>query len=152
MHRVLTGIAVLILLAGACRDRSEKDHSHNAEAPDEVEESPNLLLYNEVMKVHDEVMPKIEDIYRKKEALKDQIANNPNMPEERKKAIDATIARLDSAAEGMMAWMRKFNPLPDSAGEEKARAYLEDEMERIRKVREDILDALKEADTYGSQN
>jgi hypothetical protein len=47
----------------------------------------------------------------------------------------------------MMVWMRKFNPLPDSLGEEKAREYLENEMEKIKKVREDVLAAIEKAKT-----
>ncbi len=36
----------------------------------------------------------------------------------------------------MMDWMHNFQPLPDSADQEKAREYLESEMERVMKVRE----------------
>ena len=45
----------------------------------------------------------------------------------------------------MMVWMRNFNPLPDSLGEEQAKEYLEDEMEKIKKVREDVRKALADA-------
>jgi hypothetical protein len=45
----------------------------------------------------------------------------------------------------MMTWMHEFNPLPDSLGEEKARAYLEGEIERVKKVRANILEALEAA-------
>jgi hypothetical protein len=41
--------------------------------------------------------------------------------------------------------MHEFKPLPDSLGEEKARAYLEGEMERVKKVKANILEALEEA-------
>jgi hypothetical protein len=147
MKRFFFTLLVLILFTSACKEKSEeRDHRHDAEAPDVVDESPNLVLYNEVMKIHDEVMPRLEDIYRKKESLKNQIANTPSMPEEKKKTIDAAIAKLDSASEGMMDWMHDFEPLPDSVGEEKAREYLESEMEKIKKVRSNILQALEEAD------
>jgi hypothetical protein len=99
-----------------------------------------------VMKIHDEVMPKLEDIYKKKEELKNKIASTPNMTEAEKKQIEGRIARLDSASEGMMDWMHKFNPLPDSTGEEKAREYLEGQIEQVKIVREDILNALKEGE------
>jgi hypothetical protein len=41
--------------------------------------------------------------------------------------------------------MRAFDPLPDSLGEEKAREYLETEMEKVKQVRENILEALEKA-------
>jgi hypothetical protein len=140
-------LCACLMVGFACKDKTEKDHRHDAETPDAVEQSPNMTLYNEVMKIHDEVMPKMEDIYRKKEMLKNKIANTPNMPESQKKAIDATIVRLDSANNSMMDWMHKFSPVPDSVGEEKAREYLENEMLKIKKVRENILNALKEAES-----
>ena len=66
--------------------------------------------------------------------------------EEKKKEIEATIAKLDSASEGMMTWMHEFKPEADStASEEKVREYLEREMERVKKVKEDILEAIEKA-------
>ncbi len=97
------------------------------------------------MKVHDEVMPRMNDLYKMKEELKNQITNTPGMVEEKKKEIEGTIAKIDSASESMMVWMRNFNPLPDSLGEEQAREYLENEMEKVKKVKEDIQEALDRA-------
>src|SRR6186997_2874672 len=87
----------------------------------------NQALYDEVMKVHDEVMPKMDDIYKLKQELKKQISDKPDLVDEKRRTIEATILKLDSASEAMMVWMRNFNPLPDSLGEEKAREYLEDQ-------------------------
>ena len=84
----------------------------------------NQALYDEVMKVHDEVMPKMNDIYKLKEELKKEISDTPGMIEEKRKAIETAILQLDAASEEMMDWMRNFNPLPDSLGEENARKYL----------------------------
>ena len=106
----------------------------------------NQALYDEVMKVHDEVMPKMNDIYKLKEGLKKQITNTPELVAEKREAIESTILKLDSASESMMVWMRNFNPLPDSLGEEKARDYLEEQQEKIKKVKEDILQAIEEAE------
>ena len=69
------------------------------------------------------------------------------MPEEEKDETNVTIAKLDSAGESMMAWMREFDPLPDSVGEEEARQYLENEKIRIRRVRENIEKVLEDAGT-----
>ena len=105
----------------------------------------NQSLYDEVMKVHDEVMPKMDDIYKLKQELKKQIADSSTLAGEERKTIEATILRLDSASENMMVWMRNFNPLPDSLGEEKARTYLEEQQEKIKKVKEDMLEAISAA-------
>ena len=105
----------------------------------------NQTLYDEVMKVHDEVMPKMDDIYKLKQELKKQISDTSNLVDEKRRTIEATILKLDSAGEAMMVWMRNFNPLPDSLGEEKAREYLEDQQEKIKKVKEEMLDAINKA-------
>lgn len=136
----------LVLSFWSCKNAKE-DASAPEQASDAVEElSPNFALHEEVMKIHDEVMPKLDNIYRKKEELKTMITSD--MPDDRKKQIEATIAKLDSASDGMFTWMNKYNPIPDSLGEEKARVYLENEMENIKRVRADILQALEEAEKY----
>ena len=105
----------------------------------------NQALYDEVMKVHDEVMPKMDDIYKLKQELKKQIADSATLAIEKRKTIESAILKLDSASENMMVWMRSFNPLPDSLGEEKARAYLEEQQEKIEKVKEEMLEAINAA-------
>lgn len=106
----------------------------------------NQQLYEEVMEIHDEVMPKMNDIYKLKEELK-KIASASNTPEDKKKAIESAILNLDSASEGMMVWMRNFNPLPDSLGEDNAREYLKDQKKKVNKVKEDMLKAIDKAKT-----
>lgn len=109
------------------------------------EAKDNQALYDEVMKVHDEVMPKMNDIYKLKEGLKKQIVDTTAVPEENRRAIESAILKLDAASESMMVWMRSFNPLPDSLGEDKARQYLEQEREKIDRVKQEMLNAIDEA-------
>jgi archaellum component FlaC len=136
-------LLVMLVMIWSCGQKSNDDH-HDHEGH-EMEEGGNQALYDEVMKVHDEVMPKMDDIYKLKGQLKEKIDNTPGMAADKKKEIESIILRLDSASEGMMVWMRKFNPLPDSLGEEQAKEYLEGEMEKIKKVREDVRKALEDA-------
>src|SRR5688572_5479035 len=137
-------VPVMLVMIWSCGQKSNDDH-HDHEGHD-MEEGGNQALYDEVMKVHDEVMLKMDDINKLKGQLKEKIDNAPAMAEDKKKEIESIIVRLDSASEGMMVWMRKFNPLPDSLGEEQAKEYLEGEMEKIKKVRDDVRKALEEAE------
>jgi hypothetical protein len=136
---------IFLMIAWGCKEKSHQHEGHDATAPDVTETSGNQELYNEVMKIHDEVMPKMNDIHTTKQNLREKLEKTPNIDAAEKQKIEAMIAKLDSANEGMMVWMRQFNPLPDSLGEERAREYLEDEMEKVKKVREDILIALEKA-------
>lgn len=127
----------------ACGKTAEKDHSEHGEMA--TGENPNQALYDQVMDVHDEVMPSMDEIERLKRDLRDKIANTPDMLEERKAQLEKVIAKLDSAGDSMMDWMHEFNPLPDSADQEKARAYLESEMERIKKVKDRVTESIDKA-------
>lgn len=128
----------LFFMAAACQQTSHNDQPTH----DSVEASPNQKLYDEIMDIHDEVMPRMNDLHKTKTSLQTRLAL-PGLGEDERQEIQHNISRLDSASEGMMVWMRRFDPLPDSAGEEKARVYLEAELEKIKKVRDDILSALK---------
>jgi regulator of replication initiation timing len=132
---------LLIALAIFSCGRPSAEQSSSATDADTT--STNQALYDQVMDIHDEVMPKMEDIYTLKKKLQDQIAATPDMVVEEKQALEKRIARLDSVGNLMMDWMHKFSPVPDTVGQEAAREYLESEMEKIRKVREAMLEAIE---------
>jgi Mg2+ and Co2+ transporter CorA len=121
------------------------EHTGHDMHGDADSENPNRALYDQVMDIHDEVMPKMEDIYTLKKTLEEKIANTPGMVEDQKKELEAMIANLDSTSNAMMDWMHHFNPLPDSVDQEKAREYLEMEMETIKKVRDLTNETLEKA-------
>jgi Mg2+ and Co2+ transporter CorA len=127
--------------------------SKNQQTPEAASDSdnPNQILYDQVMDVHDEVMPKMDEIMKLKRSLQEQIANTPDMVVERKQQLEKMISNLDSASNAMMDWMHKFNPLPDSTDQEKARAYLESEMERIRNVKTLMLETIDKAKQESSK-
>jgi hypothetical protein len=135
------GFAALLLLAACTKQTDHNQDNHDSAS----NESPNQALYDQVMDVHDEVMPKMDEIMKLKRSLQDQIANSPDLVLERKEQLERVIANLDSANNAMMNWMHEFNPLPDSVDQEKAREYLESEMERIRKVKTTMLESIDKA-------
>jgi hypothetical protein len=144
-----TALFVSALLAGACGSKNQEhdhdhEHGHDHEHP-AADGSPNQALGEEVMKVHDEVMPRMNDIYKLKEGLKKKLSET-GVADDKKKEIEQTITQLDSASDGMMVWMRAFNPQPDSLDEEKTREYLENEMEKVKKVQENIQQAIAKAE------
>lgn len=131
---------LLVLILIGCNGKT-----NNGQDSQNANDSGNQALYDEVMKVHDEVMPKMNDIYKLKEELKKDIANAPGLVETKRKQIESAIVQLDAASESMMDWMRNFNPLPDSLGEEKARQYLEEQKVKVVKVKDAMLQAIEEA-------
>lgn len=140
----LSSLALLVLLY-ACGQKShehEHGHDHDHHAHDSTDTSPNAKLYSEVMTIHDEVMPKMGDIYTLKEGLKKKLEDNT--AGDKKSEIESAITKLDEADKAMRVWMREFKP-EDVTDEAKKREYLDNEMEKVKKVREDMLAAIEQA-------
>lgn len=140
-----TLFVVLILGAASftgCGKKTE-DHAHHHEATETSAANPNKALYDSVMDVHNEVMPKLEDIYKMTESLKDKVAKTPSLSAAQKQQIQTAVDSLDKAADGMMVWMRQFKPLDGTADQQEARDYLHQEMIKVTKVKTDILTSLE---------
>ena len=103
--------------------------------------SPTEALYNQVMDIHDEVMPKTEDLYNLSKQLKEKMTNATT--EEDKQDLQFRILYLDSVNNMMMDWMHEFQPVTDSTDEEVGRAYYETQLEKVKKVKEAILMAVE---------
>jgi hypothetical protein len=133
------------LFIGSCSQKSEHDHHDHGMTESD---NPNAILYNQVLDVHDEVMPQMDEIEKLKREFKEQIANTPDMVVEKRQKLEAVISNLDSAGSAMMDWMHALTPLdelPDSVDSEQARAYYESEMERITKVKNQMLESIAKA-------
>jgi len=131
----------LFLLVGCGKSGQHENHDQD----DDSANNPNQALYDQVMDIHDEVMPKSDEIYNLKKEIKDKLTSTPDLSSDKKEKLNQIVAELDSADHSMMDWMHKFKPLPDSANQELAREYLENEMERIKIVRELINGSLQKA-------
>jgi TolA-binding protein len=149
----LLSLLAILLMFGCSKSGDHSRMNHDTEQTQE--EGPNQALYNQMMDVHDEVMPKMDDLMKLKRDLQEQIANSPDMVVERKQDLERIISNLDSASNAMMSWMHRiheFNPLADSVNQEKAREYLETEMEEIRKVKELINESIEKAKAESGKN
>ena len=134
-HYLLLAVVTFILL-GCSKPSQETQHGTS-----DADNDPNQVLYDQVMDIHDEVMPRTEDLHNLKKNLQEQIAAAPDMVVEERQKLERRIARLDSVDKMMMDWMHYFN-LPDSVTEEAKREYLESQMEKIKQVREAIFEAI----------
>ncbi len=143
MKNINSLLFLLVVVVVGCTHAAkhdERDHEMSTSG-----DNPNQALYDQVMDIHDEIMPRSEDIYKLKKELQEKLASSPELPGEEKQELELVIAQLDSADQSMMDWMHEFSPLPDSADQEKARAYLESEMERIKKVKELMNESIDKA-------
>jgi predicted house-cleaning noncanonical NTP pyrophosphatase (MazG superfamily) len=143
--KTLTILFMGIVLLASCSDKKqETEKSIEEQHADSREE-----LYNQVMAVHDEVMPKMDEIYRLKtklqEELQDLLQNKSEANAEQIKSLTDKINSLENASKEMMVWMRQFDVQPDSLGHEVIMEGLNEEMKKIEKVKRDMLDAIQSA-------
>lgn len=141
--KVQTIAIALLLTLGACGKVGNHDEHQNHEPSDE--NSPTKALENQLDEDHMKLMDKMDELAKLKREVQDKIAATPNLIEDKKKQMDMVIAQLDSANDSMMDWMHKYNPLPDSADQEKAREYLESEMEKVKKLKDLFNESIEKA-------
>ena len=112
-------IPVLFLLgASSCQKAQQEDQQKK--------------LIDEVIAVHDEVMPKMDEIM----TLKGQLDSVAKVSKDSAKARDLFI-QLDSADIKMSNWMAEYNPESvKGKGNEEVMKYLENEKKRINEVKD----------------
>jgi hypothetical protein len=98
-------LPVLMAAMLGCGNPSQETQNGASDA----DSDPNQVLYDQVMDIHDEVMPKTEDLHNLKKSLQEQIAATPDMVAEERQKLERRIARLDSVDKMMMDWMHYFN-------------------------------------------
>ena len=106
-------------------------------------------LDSEVMAVHDEVMPHMQDIHRYKDQIRikiDSLSKVGVNEGDEVTTLNNLRQQLESADEAMMNWMRSFDRNYNNKTEEEAVTYLEDQKEKVIQVKEEMETALREAE------
>jgi len=111
-------------------------------------ESKRQKLYNEVMAIHDEVMPMIPDIKKNKSKMAEMI----KIASEAKDTVNQIKCEkayylLNQADEAMFGWMAQFSDLKpdDSVADDKAMKILNEQKESASRMRDLMLKNVKEA-------
>ena len=97
-------------------------------------------LEQEVIAIHDEVMPKLGELNKDRRNLQDLLKSTED--ESVKTEILSAITALEKADDGMMEWLSDWKVPSDP---ELQKAYLDKEMIRIKKVKTDMLESMKNA-------
>jgi len=113
--KILTGLIVGVFLLGSCCNREVKRVAY---------------LQEEVMRVHDSIMPLSGELMRLKRECSRMYAEDSVRSAE---FIDASLA-LDAAYFAMMEWMQEYMVPDNDAPVDEKLAHFEDEMRKIRSV------------------
>ncbi len=99
-------------------------------------------LFDEVMAIHDEVMPEMGTIHKLKKQLGPLQGNDT-----RSDHVEELMARLDSAGVLMMDWMADFK-VPGDAEEHIQIDYLINEKTRIEEISNAMKSSIESAKSY----
>jgi hypothetical protein len=154
MYRLLF---LFLLLAGwtACNNETPSDQTESTTLESAKTSATGPIAeedqaWDEVMALHDEVMPRMSEIHRSRQNLKDFLALADQSPSIKamEKEVTEAMDKLDEASEGMMQWMYEFKqlgPLRDSLEHQDIMAYLETEKAKMLKVKKDFDTSLENA-------
>ena len=107
---------------------------------------PNLVvkqLETEVIAIHDEVMPKTNDIHKLKKELKNRLEDTQDST-----VIFDLIKELDDADEFMMVWMDQYQKVDMAKDTSENMSYLRDQKVKIIEVKEAMLNSIKNTEEY----
>ncbi len=128
-----TQIVFLLVIVTAC----------NQTAQQQQEEQKR---WEEMMAIHDEVMPKMADINALSRQLKEKLAVLDTTQTEAQQKLRQTIEALSAAEDGMMTWMAEIEPLStlrETKKHEEIMTYLAEELKKVTKVKEDMLRSIE---------
>ena len=102
--------------------------------------SESKALYDQVMVIHDEVMPEMKTIRQLSKKLKKIEGQESNTE------IITSLKSLDDAHESMMAWMAQFD-MPDNISSEEEIKYLNDQLISVKVMSDGIYETLAKAES-----
>jgi len=137
-------LCFLVLSCGNNKDIESTDEGNNANLSEtemaNIQKLHEDSLYSVVIGIHDEIMPKMQDIFNIKTALEDKSSNSGVNND----SLALIIDELKQAEAGMMNWMRSFKP-DKTVGHDSLMQYYRSEKEKIEKVKEEMETSLKKA-------
>lgn len=139
---------LIMLLISACGQTTTEQQQEEVVTDDIPEEVKiEKALYDDVMDVHDEMMPKMENMMSIKGQLKEKV---DLLKEEASQGqavieIEMAIQSLETADEAMMNWMRQFDPETDSLTHEEIVEYYTTQKEKMDSVKTLMVDAIERA-------
>lgn len=149
-NRFIPFVLIVGLVFSSCQD-STTHSGHGSSSSVSAPQTPEDSLYHLVMEVHDEVMPKIGKVRRAQQMAQQRLDSvslkAKNTDNAYRRQLEQLISELNYADFAMDKWMVEFNT--DSLKDNLIlrMQYLQDELEKVKKVKSAILTSLASADS-----
>lgn len=110
-------------------------------------------LRNEAIAVHDEIMPEVSAFDRNTVRIDSLLASLPQLkaayPDldttQTRTELTALKTRLEQATDAMMEWMTNFDVAPQDKSNAEIKAYYEEEVEKVKDLRQLFEEVAKES-------
>jgi hypothetical protein len=150
----------LLVLAGAitfgmlaCNGSSSENHENHAAGESQnaaaTAKSPTDSLFDAVVALHDEAMPKMSKLMGYQKLAQTKIDSLGKLKDKAsiqlKTEYTALLENLKSAEKGMNDWMDTFTPEPEFSTKDSLKIYYEAEKVKAQKMRDDIFSTLDSA-------
>ncbi|MDF9795592.1 hypothetical protein OKW21_000855 [Catalinimonas alkaloidigena] len=136
----------MLVVVFACEPSAKNDQESTKLSPEETAQDS---LFNEMMAIHDEVMPEMDHIFRLQKKLKTLIDSLQNEEATDPGMLDSLTNYnddLQDADEAMMHWMRSNDFEFEGMEHEEIMTELASEKENIIVVREKMLNSIRKAE------
>lgn len=134
------------LTVWACKKSGTGDATNTDGAASDVK-----TLEAQVMAIHDEVMPKMNDIGHLGAQLRRIKSGLPRTPEgkiESPDGLEEVITSLKMSEQGMWDWMKSYSDTKETLNEDQMKIFMEGEMTKVTKVKTDMLAAIEKAQAW----
>lgn len=111
--------------------------------------SADQKMRDEIIAVHDEVMPKIGELksLEKKAITKaEELTGVEPVDETQLEEYKSLAYDLNHAHEAMFIWMRQYETEDGELSDEELKIYLEDQLDRVKDVNKEVKEALERAE------
>lgn len=139
---------LLVLCCVACSNSKSKN-TEPVEAS-RFSSTATENAFNEVMAIHDEVMPFIGEMKRNKRSLQahhEQLKKNTEAPDEVVTEVAEAIELLVAGDSLMFDWMKKFKSPTPTTPESEALPYLAQEKQKVELVSQTMKEAMSKSKT-----
>jgi hypothetical protein len=131
---------------------SQKTENEHRTATDRQTCIAIMNLQQEVMSMHDSIMPSISTILHLKRELKIRLQEGNIADEKQIREIHKVVKALEDADQAMMRWMQNHKTTYEGMKEDEIQSYLKKEKQQINKVGEKIVESMKKAKVMLASN
>lgn len=108
-------------------------------------------LEAQVMTLHDEVMPKVNEISSLSAQLRKLKASSPESADGRKETpdgLDQVLESLKLSEQGMWEWMKAYSDAKATLTDDQVNPFMEKQLDILKKVDQDMTSSIEQAKTW----